>query len=47
MDTLATELLNMIPQTQDEEDVNVNEMQNIHIDRLINQIFLSKDALYT
>ena len=28
-DTLATELLNMSPQTQDEEDGNVNEMEHV------------------
>ena len=28
-DKLATELLNMSPQTQDEEDGNVNEMKNV------------------
>ena len=29
-DTLATELLNMSPQTQDEEDENVNEKVKVH-----------------
>ena len=28
-DKLATELLNMSPHTQDEEDGNVNEMKNV------------------